>query len=108
MKSRFTTTSRFILSLLLAASISSVQALRSSTSGAAGTVMATGTMATPRSGHTATLLPNGTVLVAGGMERNGVFHASVELYDPARGTFTPAGSMTSRRVCHTATLLTNG
>lgn len=62
-----------------------------------------------RSGHTATLLPDGRVLITGGMERNGVFYNSAELYTPATGKFTTAhGSMTAQRAGHTATLLSNG
>jgi len=60
-------------------------------------------MRVPRSGHTASLLPSGMVLIAGGTSS-----ASAELFDPARGTFTPTGNMTTARVHHTATLLSNG
>jgi Galactose oxidase, central domain len=56
--------------------------------------------------HTATLLPNGTVLIAGGF--NGAYLASVELYDPATGQFTPTGSLTTARHDHIAVLLQNG
>lgn len=69
----------------------------------------TGDMTSPRSGHTATLLPNGQVLIAGGMERNGVFFNSAELYDPTTGRFTAASQkMSTQRVGHSATLLPNG
>ena len=44
-------------------------------------------MLEPRSGHSATLLPNGKVLIAGGMRRNQDFYRSAELYDPATGKF---------------------
>ena len=66
-----------------------------------GIFTATGSMATARLGHTATLLSNGKVLIAGG-------GASAELYDPSAGVFSPTGSMTKARNFPTATLLTNG
>jgi Galactose oxidase, central domain len=67
---------------------------------------ATGSLATGRADHTATLLPNGKVLVAGGY--NGSALASAELYDPASGTWTATGSLATGRAHHTATLLPNG
>ena len=66
----------------------------------------TGSMSNPRNGHTATLLPNGKVLVAGGA--SGELDASAEIYDPASGIFAPTGSMTTSRAGATATLLANG
>jgi hypothetical protein len=65
-----------------------------------------GTLATPRLAHTATLLPSGKVLLAGGLAAT--YLASAELYDPAEGTFTPTGSLTTARYGHTATLLPSG
>ena len=56
---------------------------------------------------TATLLPNGKVLVAGGCSDDGTL-ASAELYDPASGTWTATGSLATARNLHTATLLPNG
>lgn len=63
----------------------------------------TGSLGTPRSGHTATLLANGKVLVAGGYGL-----ASAELYDPATGQWSATGSMISPRAGHLAVRLTNG
>jgi Galactose oxidase, central domain len=68
---------------------------------------ATGDMGTARTSHTATLLTNGKVLVAGGTN-NVVNLGTAELFDPAAGTFTATGAMTEPRSQHTATLLTNG
>jgi large repetitive protein len=68
----------------------------------------TGSMATPRWGHTATLLPNGKVLVAGGYHDD-VALTSAELYDPGTGTWATTGSMTVHAGGNfTATLLANG
>jgi len=68
----------------------------------------TNNLTSPRGGHTATLLPDGTVLVAGGYGTAGGL-ASAELYDPGANTWTAITSpMTSVRSRHTATLLPNG
>jgi hypothetical protein len=68
----------------------------------------TGSLLTARAGHTATLLPNGKVLVAAGLDSNFVPLTSAELYDPATGTWTATGSLAAARYDHTATLLPNG
>jgi hypothetical protein len=65
-------------------------------------------MCFPRSGHTATLLPSGLVLIVGGMHHNGEFYSSAELYDPRLGSFSPLNGMAFRRVSPTATLLPDG
>jgi hypothetical protein len=67
----------------------------------------TGGLATARSLHTATLLSNGKVLVAGGRGGSG-YLVSAELYDPASGIWTATGSLANARGHHTATLLPNG
>lgn len=65
--------------------------------------------ANPRTGHTATLLPSGMVLVAGGeIDVYGFATPSAELYDPRTDTWSSAGLMQLGRVGHTATLLPNG
>jgi hypothetical protein len=64
----------------------------------------TGSLVTGRYGHTATLLPNGKVLVVAGHD----FSPSAELYNPVSGIWTPTGSLTIGRIYHTATLLPNG
>jgi Galactose oxidase, central domain len=68
---------------------------------------ATGSLNAARFSHTATLLQNGTVLVAGGADALG-FPASAELYDPASGTWTATGSLNTARTYHTATVLPDG
>ena len=77
--------------------------------GSSGTWATTGSLNTVRSGHTATLLPNGQVLVAGGCcDASGDVLASAELYDPATGEWTVTDSMPTARWGHTATRLPNG
>jgi hypothetical protein len=61
-------------------------------------------MMSPRTEHTATLLPNGLVLVVGGFGAAGPI-ASAELYDPARGQWTITASLKTPRARHTATLV---
>jgi hypothetical protein len=68
----------------------------------------TGSMTTPRSTHTATLLGDSRVLVAGGLAEGLTPTATAELYDPRTGSFSPTGSMGTPRYGHTATLLADG
>src|SRR5688572_14085605 len=68
---------------------------------AADTFVYTGSLNTVHQNHTATRLPDGRVLVAGG----GFMNASAELYNPALGTWSATGSLSIARENHTATLL---
>ncbi len=68
----------------------------------------TGSMSTARYAHTATLLSNGNVLVAGGIDANGAPLASAELFDPTSGTWSATGNMLTARHDQTAVFLTSG
>ena len=83
-------------------------ALATRTPAGPGMLVPTGNTTTARFAHTATLLLNGKVLIAGGMEQNGVWLDSAELYDPAKGRFNAIGKMSTRRAGAMATLLPNG
>jgi ELWxxDGT repeat protein len=72
-----------------------------------GTWTLSGSLNDRRLYHTATLLANGKVLVAGGLG-NGNPIKSTELYDPASGNWSATGNLTERRSRHTATLLPDG
>jgi hypothetical protein len=67
----------------------------------------TGSMSSPRADHTATVLGNGKVLIAGGTTSTEAV-TSAELYDPTTGKFEPTGSMKEARAEYTASVLTNG
>ena len=74
-------------------------AFHSRTSGPQGGVLTPAPpLLEPRSGHTATLLPDGRVLIAGGMRHNQDFYRSAELYDPSTGKSRPTGAMSIGRV----------
>jgi hypothetical protein len=72
-----------------------------------GTFTATGDMLTGHNLGTATLLPDGAVLMAGTFSFPGV-GTNAELYSSQTGAFTPTGSLVTARSLHTATLLNNG
>jgi len=67
-----------------------------------GTFSPTGNMTVARTGHTATLLPDGRVLIIGNAG------TIAEIYDPASGSFSSTGNMAAPRSGHTATLLNSG
>lgn len=69
------------------------------------------TMSRARTGHSASLLPNGNVVVCGGSE--GLLSAAVALdavavFDPTNGTWTDTAPMTVARVGHTAVVVPDG
>ena len=69
------------------------------------------TMSAERAAHSATLLPDGKVLIAGGFREEGTSEiaiASAEIFDPVNNTFTPTSDMNEPRNGHTSTLLPNG
>lgn len=71
-----------------------------------GVFTPTGNMNAPRGFHTATLLPGGKVLIAGGVDTS--ILSSTELYDPSTESFIFSASMTSARQGHIASLLLSG
>jgi hypothetical protein len=73
-----------------------------------GTWSLTGSLNVARFGLTATLLPNGNVLVTGGESQDGAINNSAELYNPTTETWSYTGSLSTGRYGHTATLLPNG
>lgn len=76
-------------------------------SGGSGYFQTAGNLTTPRYFHTATLLPNGKVLLAGGKNGSGAL-ASTEVYDPVTDTFTAGPSLRTPRTFHAATRLVDG
>jgi hypothetical protein len=91
---------RILFFACLATSVASAQST--------GTFTWIGSMTEARTEHTATLLANGKVLIAGGTQDLVHGTASAELYDPKLGTFTATGSMTEPRLGHMAALLPDG
>jgi len=74
-----------------------------------GEFQPTGSLATARGFHAATLLADGRVLVTGGFDSvGGTATPSAEVYDPSTGEFSPAGAMQVGRILHSAILLTDG
>jgi hypothetical protein len=96
---------------LMVAMVMSLAAVPASAAGFEGNFVPTGNMEVARFAHTATLLHDGKVLIAGGTTFDAARPSSLataELYDPATGAFRPTGSMTVPRNDHTATLLPDG
>ena len=63
---------------------------------------------TPRAYHTATLLSNGNIFIAGGFDETGAPLNSTEIFDTTALTFSPGPTMATHRAHHTATLLGSG
>jgi Kelch motif/Galactose oxidase, central domain len=78
--------------------------------GAAGVVAEIGRLHLTRAAHTATLLPDGRLLIAGGCVQDSCegITATTELLDPATGATTPGPNMLQRRVSHVAVPLSAG
>jgi hypothetical protein len=82
----------------------------------AGTFTLTGSMASERADHTATLLASGKVLIVGGWNGHAADAADdppwdplfAELFDPSLGSFTASGSMSTTRIGHSSIRLANG
>jgi Galactose oxidase, central domain len=93
---------------------SSSPPIEASPASAGGSWTDTGPLSVNRTSHSATLLSNGKVLVAGGRQHTtpptgGLFaEPSAEVYDPATGVWTGTGRMTVGRFEHAATLLPDG
>jgi N-acetylneuraminic acid mutarotase len=103
MRTRF-----YLLLLFIVASLVVVPEVSAHEAVPVGTWTTTGSMATARYGHTATVLGSGAVLVVGGQSSAGQALATAELYDPTAGTWTTTGSMVTARYGHTATVLNDG
>lgn len=104
-----TTKTAFVVAIAISSTLTAISYYRPVSAGTSvGSVVAAGHMLEPRSSHTATLLPDGRVLIVGGMRRNQDFYKSAEVYDPATGKFQPTGEMSIGRVGHVAVLLASG
>jgi N-acetylneuraminic acid mutarotase len=101
----------FASSFVILATVAGVAALGAASTQASatlGTWSKVASLITGRAKHTATLLRNGTVLIAGGLDRTNTALASAEVYNPATNRWTSTGSLATARLDHTATLLPSG
>ena len=65
-------------------------------------------LATPRTGHTATALSDGRILITGGRDNAGNLVAAAEIFDPETQTSSASGTLHTARVDHSATVLVDG
>src|SRR5262249_33122710 len=70
--------------------------------------MFAGNLSVPRKSHSAALLPDGRVLIAGGLYGGLVPTSSSDIVDPQAGAVVPGPAMTTARQAHSATTLLNG
>ncbi|MDP1889853.1 MAG: kelch repeat-containing protein, partial [Gemmatimonadaceae bacterium] len=75
---------------------------------ASNTFIPIGNMTTPRTSHTATLLPDGRVLIAGGQDNGGANLKSAEIFNPNTNSFIAISNMNEARFYHAANLLNDG
>jgi hypothetical protein len=93
--------------LVVGAGIAWVRTAQSPAGLAQGTWSPAPAMEFGRGYQTATLLPNGKVLVVAGSQTTRIL-ASAELYDPRTQKWSSAGTLRMPRALHTATLLKSG
>ena len=97
-----------IIVVLLAASLVGAPAMAQTPVSPSSSAATPGSLAQPRFQHTATLLGDGRVLVAGGLSANGNARSTAELWDPTAQQFQRTGGMVVPRAAFTATALTDG
>ena len=90
------------------AALAAVLAVRADTGAQRGRIELVGAMRVARAAHTATLLPTGDVLIAGGMADGGGAARSFEVFDPRRNAIARTGELLEARAGHTATALADG
>ena len=102
----------FLLAILLLSTSCQAQIAqngeRENNAAKTGSIDAIRGMKTRRAAHTATLLGNGKVLVAGGFGGDESSLASAEIFDAATNSFSSANNMSVARAGHSATALPDG
>lgn len=106
MKLKFT--AFILLSILFSTANCKAQIAESINRKSAGIISTIGEMKVKRAAHTATLLNNGNVLIAGGFSGEDFSQTSAEIFDVKTKNFNQTGNMSVKRASHTATLLPDG